>query len=149
MSGTRAISTTSRRDLSGFFFLQGKAPKKIHAILKETLACFLPGRVKDLSAPLHYIIHFNNIETRAVIKFFFLLQCKAPKEIHANLREILACFVPGRTKDLSAPLYYIIHFNNIETRAVIKFFFSPAKQGAEGNSRHSDRNISLFPSWSG
>jgi len=30
-------------------------------------------------------------------------------------------------------------FNNIETRAVIKFF--PARQGAEGNSRHSDRNI--------
>ena len=39
-------------------------------------------------------------------------------------------------------------FNNIETRAVIKFFF-PARQGAEGNSRHSDRNIILFPSWSG
>ena len=37
-------------------------------------------------------------------------------------------------------------FNDIETRAVIKFFF-PARQGAEGNSRHSDRNISLFPSW--
>ena len=32
--------------------LQGKAPKVIHAILKETLACFLPGRAKDLSAPL-------------------------------------------------------------------------------------------------
>jgi len=32
------------------------------------------------------------------------------------------------------------HFNNIETRAVIKFFF-PARQGAEGNSRHSDRNV--------
>jgi len=31
-------------------------------------------------------------------------------------------------------------FNNIETRAVIKFFF-PARQGAEGSSRHSDRNI--------
>jgi len=30
-------------------------------------------------------------------------------------------------------------FNNIETRAVIEFFFS-ASQGAEGNSRHSDRN---------
>jgi len=28
---------------------------------------------------------------------------------------------------------------NIETRAV-KFFF-PARQGTEGNSRHSDRNI--------
>ena len=39
-------------------------------------------------------------------------------------------------------------FNNIETRAVIKFFFS-AREGAEGNSRHSDRNISLFPFWSG
>ena len=35
-----------------FFFLQGKAPKEIHAILTETLACFLPGRAKDLSAPL-------------------------------------------------------------------------------------------------
>jgi hypothetical protein len=40
-------------------------------------------------------------------------------------------------------------FNNIETRAVIKFFFFPAKQGAEGNSRHSEGNIRLFPSWSG
>ena len=37
---------------------------------------------------------------------------------------------------------------NIETRAVINFFF-PVRQGAEGNSRHSDRNISSFPSWSG
>ena len=31
-------------------------------------------------------------------------------------------------------------FNNIETRAVIKFFL-PARKGAEGNSRHSERNI--------
>jgi len=45
---------------------------------------------------------FNNIETRAVIKFFF--QGKAPKEIHAILTETLACFLPGRDKDLSAPL---------------------------------------------
>ena len=34
-------------------------------------------------------------------------------------------------------------FNNIETRAVIKSFFS-ARQGAEGNSRHSDRNIRVI-----
>jgi hypothetical protein len=40
-------------------------------------------------------------------------------------------------------------FNNIETRAISKFFFVPARQDAEGNSRHSDRNISLYPSWSG
>jgi hypothetical protein len=54
MSGARAISATSRRDLSSllFFFLQGKAPKDIRAILSETLACFLPGRAKDLSVPL-------------------------------------------------------------------------------------------------
>ena len=32
--------------------MQGKAPKEIHAILTETFACFLPGRAKDLSAPL-------------------------------------------------------------------------------------------------
>ena len=36
-------------------------------------------------------------------------------------------------------------FNNIETR---KFCFLQ-RQGAEGNSRHSDRNISLCPSRSG
>jgi len=53
MSETRAISTTSRRELSSsFFFLQGKAAKEIHAIVTETLACFFPGRAKDLSAPM-------------------------------------------------------------------------------------------------
>jgi len=31
-------------------------------------------------------------------------------------------------------------FNNMETQAVIKFFFS-AGQGAKGNSNHSDRKI--------
>jgi hypothetical protein len=31
-------------------------------------------------------------------------------------------------------------FNNIETRAVVMFSF-PARQGTEGNSRHSDRKI--------
>ena len=36
------------------------------------------------------------------------------------------------------------------TRAVIKFSSPPpTRLGAEGNSRHSDRNISLFPSWLG
>ena len=53
MSGTCTVSTTSRRELSSFFFLQGKVLKEIHAILTETLACFLPGRAKDLSAPLY------------------------------------------------------------------------------------------------
>jgi len=50
----RAISTTSRRDVIKLFFLQGKAPKEIHAIMTETLTYFLPGRAKDLSAPVYY-----------------------------------------------------------------------------------------------
>jgi hypothetical protein len=32
---------------------------------------------------------FNNIEARAVINFFFFLQGKAPKDIHAILKETL------------------------------------------------------------
>jgi len=77
------MSTTSRRELSSsIFFLQGKVPKEIQAILTETLACSLPGRVKDL------------------ITLLLLL--------------LLLLFTG---------------------------------QGAEGNSSHSDRNISLFPSW--
>jgi len=40
---------------------------------------------------------FNNIEMRALIKFFFLLQSKAPKEIHANLTRILGEYAPSCT----------------------------------------------------
>ena len=37
------------------FFLQGTGPREIHAILTETVACFLPDRAKDLSA--HVYVH--------------------------------------------------------------------------------------------
>jgi len=46
---------------------------------------------------------FNNIETRAVIKFLFL-QGKEPKEILATLTETLAFKLIGQAKDLSATL---------------------------------------------
>jgi len=84
MSETRAISTTWSRELASsfLFHLQGKALKEIHAILTETLACFLPGRAKDLSAPR--VILFR-------------------KEINAILTVTLVYFLPGRAKDLSAP----------------------------------------------
>jgi len=49
---------------SSLFYLQGKAPKEIHAILTETLACFLPGRVKDLSA--HQVL-FSIITNKCTI----------------------------------------------------------------------------------
>ena len=39
---------------------------------------------------------FNNIETRAVIKFLFL-QGKAPKKIHAILKETLGVHAPSHT----------------------------------------------------
>jgi len=68
------------------------------------------GADKSLARPARKHVRdardFNNIETRAVIKFFFL-QGKALKEIHAIQTETLACFLPSRAKDLSAPLYIV------------------------------------------
>jgi len=65
-----------------------------------------PGR-KQAREDIRDARDLNNIETRAVIRFFFFLQDKAPTEIHVILTETLACFLPGRAKDLSAPLYKI------------------------------------------
>jgi hypothetical protein len=48
-----------------------------------------PGR-KQARKHVRDAHEFNNIGTRAFIKFFFPLQCKAPKEIHAILTEALA-----------------------------------------------------------
>ena len=64
-----------------------------------------PGR-KQTPKNFRDALDFNNIETRAVIKFFFQ-QGKVPTEIHAILTEILACFLPDRAKDSSAPQYLI------------------------------------------
>ena len=66
----------------------------------------LPGR-KQAGKHVRDEREFNNIETLAVVKFFFL-QGKAPKEIHAILIKTLACFLPGRAKDLSALIYICI-----------------------------------------
>ena len=62
-----------------------------------------PGR-KQARKHVRDVRDFNNIETRAVIKFLFL-QGNVSKEIYAILTETLACFLPGRAKDLSAALY--------------------------------------------
>jgi hypothetical protein len=63
-----------------------------------------PGR-KQAWKHVRDMRNFNKIEMWAVIKFLFL-QGKALKEIRAILTETLACFLPGRAKDLSAPLYF-------------------------------------------
>ena len=62
-----------------------------------------PGR-KQTRKHVRDARDFNNVETQAVIKFFFQ-QDKAPKEIYAILTETLVCLLPRRAKDLSAPLY--------------------------------------------
>jgi len=54
-----------------------------------------------------------------------------------------------RTKQVRKHVRDAREFNHIKTQAVIKFFFPAQGKGTEGNSRHSDRNITLFPSWSG
>ena len=65
-----------------------------------------PGR-KQARKHVRDARDFNKLETRAVIRFLFL-QGKAPKEIDAILTETLACFLPGRSKDLPAPRYIYI-----------------------------------------
>jgi len=62
-----------------------------------------PGR-KQARKHVRDARDFKNIETRAVINFFFL-QGKVLKEIQAILTETFACLLPGRAKDLSAHLY--------------------------------------------
>ena len=52
---TRAISTTSRRELPSFLFLHGKAPKEIRAILTETL-----GEYARSNATIkNWVVHFK------------------------------------------------------------------------------------------
>jgi len=48
----RDFNNIQTRDAKSPPPLQSKAPKEIQAILTETLDCFFPGWVKDLSAPL-------------------------------------------------------------------------------------------------
>jgi len=62
-----------------------------------------PGR-KQVRKHVRVVRDFSNIYTQAVVKFVFM-QGKAPKEIHAILTETMACFLPGRAKDLSASPY--------------------------------------------
>jgi len=47
MSGTRAISTTSRHEPHQVSFPARQSAEGNYAILTETLACFLPVRAKD------------------------------------------------------------------------------------------------------
>jgi len=98
--------------------LQGKAPKEIQAILTKTLACFLPGQAKDLSAPL-YISHIRSLHS-----------------IHLGLIIIsITCFVnlltpnddySGRTAPLTSKCVILyIYSTNIGTEYFKHDVYSP------------------------
>ena len=63
-----------------------------------------PGR-KQARKHVKNACDFNNIETRAVISFFF----QGAKRNSRHLAETLACFLPGHAKDLSASIIYCIY----------------------------------------
>ena len=74
---THAFSTTTRRQLSSsFFFLQGKAPKEIHAILTETLGENAPS----YATVKNWVAQFKRGDFST---------CDAPR--------------PGRTKTVTTP----------------------------------------------
>ena len=85
-----------------------------------------PGR-KQAQKHVRDTRDFNKIEAWAVIKSLFL-QGKALTEIHAILTETLACFLPGRAKDLSTPLYNImqevsVYFNYVSTHSRCRWVY--------------------------
>jgi len=102
--GSLVVMILIRASSKAHFGLSNKAKEndgnKMHRSAGKSLA--LPGR-KQTRKHVRDAGDFNNIETRAVIKFVFL-QEKAPKEIHAILTETLASFLPCVAKDLLAPL---------------------------------------------
>jgi len=91
-----------------------------------------PGR-KQARKHVRGARDFNNIETRAIINFFFPLQGKAPKEIQAILKETLARFLPGRNKDLSAPLYNINQLDAIISQI---YFWNKILHVSDSSSVH-------------
>ena len=146
MSGKRAISTTSRRELSSSFFFSCKARRrrKFTAFLRCVTAVVLGQWYKAVVCVCMYIYIYTHTHTHIVmnttilqlvaiwwpiyraetcscilyyillliviflcswlyvyIDIYTLRLCI----IHAILTETLACFVPGRARDLSAPLY--------------------------------------------
>jgi len=98
---TWCLSGSSERSLLVYHFSLTMEVADSSAISVHILS---PTRKETNLEPCRRRAWFQHIETRAVIKFFFCLQDKAPREIHAILTETLACFLPRRAKELSASL---------------------------------------------
>jgi len=67
---TRDINNMETRADIKFVFLQDKAPKEIHAILTEALACFLPSHAKELSSPSFVTLYYNYISHKIFLWLF-------------------------------------------------------------------------------
>jgi len=92
-----------------FFFLQGKAPKEIHAILTETLACFLPGRTKDLSAPLY--LRRNAVGVLAGFKYLYSVQNFHPCcTVHTTLYWLIPASLSLQLKGLEREIDHHLHW---------------------------------------
>jgi len=128
------------------------------ACISSLNACYMPH-------PYHssWFDHPNNIWWGVQIMTFDNEKCRC-RDIYIAVQGTKYCFVykvyfalywgagksfaqPGR-KQAGKHVRNARDLNNIETRAVNQFLFLQGK-GAKGNSRHSYRNISLLPSWSG
>jgi len=80
-------------DKKRYIYIHTHTHTHTHTHLGADKSLARPGR-KQARKHVRDACDFNNIETRAVIKFFSL-QGKAPKEIQTILTEILAYFPPG------------------------------------------------------
>jgi hypothetical protein len=69
-------------------------------------------------------------------------RCRRTESIVSLEREVCSCAelqVFSCYRSWNEACQETSFFNNIETRTVIKFIFFPARQGTEGNSRHSEK----------
>jgi len=70
----------------------------IHAFLTEILACFLPGRAKDLSAPLYIVIFVTKATTFGAKSGYFLSYLMS---IHATSYRIVELIATTRVWNYS------------------------------------------------
>ena len=110
---------------------------KLRASLTCFRACFLPVRAKDLSAPW-YSPAFKCTSPGSEVIISPLLT-RTSLNTTVGLRQWPFLYIHDTTRH---------NFQQLQQHrdASCHQVSFPARQGAEGNSRHSDRNISLFPS---
>jgi len=106
------------RDFNNMFFsLQGKVLKEIHAILTEILASFLPGRAKDLSAPLYVTIRIHNLQYYTKHRTVYTMIQNRTRRICKNVIHQTA---------LNITCTQLTHHNSVPTRH-LKVYSHPVK----------------------